>query len=209
MRLGGIILCGGLSSRFGSPKALQAFGAETMLERVVRQLATVATPIMVVAARDQLLPALPSEVTVLRDRQPVSGPLEGLRAGLAALEGHCEIAYLTGCDYPLLVPAFAHRLCELLGEHDVSIPEVKGILQPLAAVYRVSLLSLVEQILATSSAGPRALVDRASTRVVTSDELRLVDPHLDSLLDVDEPQDYEVALQRAGLTDRATTSMPE
>ena len=41
---GGIILCGGRSTRMGTSKALLPFGAETMLQRVVRLLATVVSP---------------------------------------------------------------------------------------------------------------------------------------------------------------------
>ena len=56
MNTGGIILCGGQSTRMGSSKALLPFGAETMLQRVVRLLATVVSPIVVVAAAEQSLP---------------------------------------------------------------------------------------------------------------------------------------------------------
>jgi CTP:molybdopterin cytidylyltransferase MocA len=36
MNAAGIVLCGGKSTRMGSPKALLPFGVETMLQRVVR-----------------------------------------------------------------------------------------------------------------------------------------------------------------------------
>lgn len=208
MPLGGIVLSGGLSSRFGSSKALVAFGAETMLERVVRQMAQVAAPVVIVAARDQLLPTLPDEAIVVRDGEPARGPLEDLRVGLAALQGRCRAAYLTGCDCPFLIPAFVHCLQELLGQHDIAVPEIGGIIQPLAAVYRVSLLQLIEQLLAGGRAGPSDLARRARTRIVTADELRQVDPQLETLLDVDEPRDYQAALRRAGLPAEPPTPSP-
>ena len=52
-------LCGGKSTRMGVPKATLPFGPETMLQRVVRLLGTVVSPIVVVAARGQELPELP------------------------------------------------------------------------------------------------------------------------------------------------------
>ena len=56
----GIVLCGGKSTRMGVPKATLPFGPETMLQRVVRLLGTVVSPIVVVAARGQeLAPELP------------------------------------------------------------------------------------------------------------------------------------------------------
>ena len=56
-----------------------------MLQRVIRLLSTVVSPIVVVAAAEQLLPNLPTGVIVTHDEQPGRGPLEGLRAGLKAL----------------------------------------------------------------------------------------------------------------------------
>src|ERR1700687_6334882 len=109
MNTGGIVLCGGKSTRMGSPKALLAFGSETMLQRVVRLLGTVVSPIVVVAAREQSLPKLPDDVTVTRDEREQRGPLEGLRAGLRALPDSVDVAYITSCDVPLLVPGLVER----------------------------------------------------------------------------------------------------
>ena len=50
MKVGGVILCGGRSSRMGRPKALLPFGEETLLTRMVRILSGVVDPIVVVAA---------------------------------------------------------------------------------------------------------------------------------------------------------------
>ena len=85
MTAGGIVLCGGKVDEDGDPKATLPFGPETMLQRVVRLLGTVVSPIVVVAAREQSLPELPDDVTVTRDEREQRGPLEGLRAGLKAL----------------------------------------------------------------------------------------------------------------------------
>ena len=49
-RPGGIVLCGGESRRMGRDKASLPFGPETLLQRVVRQLASQVFPIVVVAA---------------------------------------------------------------------------------------------------------------------------------------------------------------
>ena len=105
MTAGGIVLCGGKSTRMGVAKATLPFGPETMLQRVVRLLGTIVSPIVAVAARDQELPALPADVIVTRDEREARGPLEGLRAGLKALPASVDAAYVTSCDVPLLVPA--------------------------------------------------------------------------------------------------------
>src|SRR4051812_16625754 len=118
----------------GSSKALLAFGAETMLQRVVRLLGTVVSPIVVVGAPRQSMPGLPADVIVTRDEQEGRGPLEALRAGLKALPAEVEIAYVTSCDVPLLVPDFVVRMIDLLGDHDIAVMEIDGFAHPLSAV---------------------------------------------------------------------------
>jgi molybdopterin-guanine dinucleotide biosynthesis protein A len=66
-RVGGIVLCGGQSSRMGRPKAWLPFGDELMLPRVVRLLSEVVSEAVVVAAPEQDVPALPEGVAVVRD----------------------------------------------------------------------------------------------------------------------------------------------
>ena len=88
MRVGGIILCGGKSSRMGYSKAILPFGPELMLQRVVRLLSEVVSPIVVVAAPTQELPPFPSDVLIARDQREGRGPLEGLLAGLSHARRH-------------------------------------------------------------------------------------------------------------------------
>src|SRR5882672_252645 len=134
MNAGAIILSGGQSTRMGTSKALLAFGAETMLQRIARLLSTVVSPIVIVAAAVQPLPDLPSGVIGTHDEQPGRGPLEGLRAGLKALPMSVDSAYVTSCDVPLLVPAFARRMIDLLADHDIAVIEIDGFPHPLSAV---------------------------------------------------------------------------
>src|SRR3954447_9630347 len=67
MDVGGIILCGGQSSRMGRPKAWLPFDGEPMLVRVVRLISEGVGPLMVVAARGKEVPPLPADVEVVRD----------------------------------------------------------------------------------------------------------------------------------------------
>ncbi len=113
-RTAGIVLCGGRSSRMGRPKAWLPFGNELMLQRVVRVLCEVVDPMVVVAAPGQEVPPLPPEVAIVRDEIEGKGPLGGLAAGLAALEGRVEAAYLSSCDVPFLMPGFVQRVVEVL-----------------------------------------------------------------------------------------------
>jgi len=201
MIVGGIVLCGGKSTRMGVPKATLPFGPETMLQRVVRLLETVVSPIVVVAAREQPLPALPGEVGVARDEREAKGPLEGIRAGLSALPESADAAYITSCDVPLLVPAFVERMIELMGDHDIAVMEIDGFPHPLSAIYRRDTLPHVESLLAQDRLRPVFLFDAVRTRRVKPEEMTVVDPELRTLRNLNTPEDYRAALADAGLAD--------
>jgi molybdopterin-guanine dinucleotide biosynthesis protein A len=183
----------------GSSKALLAFGAETMLQRVIRLLATVVSPIVVVAAPQQSLPALPADVTVTRDEQEGRGPLEGLRAGLKALPSAVDAAYVTSCDVPLLVPGFVRHMIDLLGDHAIAVMEIDGFPHPLSAVYRRDTLPHVEALLAQDRLRPVFLYEAVRTRRVRAAEMTGVDPELLTLRNLNTREDYLDALTSAGL----------
>jgi molybdenum cofactor guanylyltransferase len=198
MNSGAIVLCGGKSTRMGASKALLPFGPETMLQRVVRLLETVVSPIVVVAAAEQDLPLLPHGVIVTRDEEEGRGPLEGLRAGLKALPANVDAAYVTSCDVPLLVPGFVRQMLDLCDDHDVAVIEIDGFTHPLSAVYRRTVLTHVEELLAHDRLRPAFLFDRVKTRRVRPDEIS-VDPELRTLRNLNTRQDYEQALADAGV----------
>jgi molybdenum cofactor guanylyltransferase len=195
---GGIILCGGRSSRMGIAKLSLPFGPETMLERIVRLLSDVCRPIVVVAAEGQELPPMARDVIVARDRRADRGPLEGLAAGLAALPLDVEAAYATSCDVPLLRADFVRRLFDLLGEDSVAVPVSGGFHHPLSAVYRRTLLGVIDELLAADRLRPTDLFLVVPTRRVSESELVEVDPQLDTLKNLNRPEDYVAALERAG-----------
>jgi molybdopterin-guanine dinucleotide biosynthesis protein A len=197
IRTAGVVLCGGQSSRMGRPKAWLPFGDELMLPRVVRLLGEAVSPIVVVAAPGQNVPPLPPGVEIVRDPVPDRGPLCGLYAGLTALRGRADAAYLSSCDAPFLRPAFVRRLIDLLGKHAICVPESGGYRHPLAAVYRVEVAALAERLLAEGRSRPADLFEELPTRVVTSYELADVDPALRTLRNLNTPADYEAAARDA------------
>jgi molybdenum cofactor guanylyltransferase len=195
LRVGGVVLCGGQSSRMGRPKAWLPFAGEVMLPRVVRLLREAVAPVVVVAAPDQDVPPLPDEVALARDPERGRGPLQGLAAGLAALRG-VEAAYASSCDVPFLNPAFVRRMIELLGDHVIAVPDVGGYRHPLAAVYRVEALPVIERLLSEDRLRTAFLFSEVPTRFVSEGELADY-PGLRTLRNLNTPEEYEAALREA------------
>jgi molybdopterin-guanine dinucleotide biosynthesis protein A len=198
MRVGGIVLCGGQSRRMGRPKAWLPFAGELMLPRVVRLLQGVGEPVVVVAAPEQDVPPLPGDVAIVRDAENDRGPLQGLAAGLAALAGKVDAAYLSSCDVPFLQPAFVRRVIALFGDHLICVPQVGDHHHPLAAVYRVEVLDAVHTLLRENRLRPYYLFEAVKTRVLSADEIRDADPTFQTLRNLNTPEEYEAALREAG-----------
>jgi molybdopterin-guanine dinucleotide biosynthesis protein A len=200
----GIVLAGGHSSRMGTPKAALEWHGSTLLRRITGLVARgIDGPVVVVRAPGQELPALPASVEVVEDAREGRGPLQGLAAGLAALEDRAEVAYASSTDAPLLHPAFVRRVVGALdADVDVVLPRAGGFPHPLAAAYRTALRPLVERLLDADRLRPAFLFDEC--RVLRLDEdallvdpaLAAADPELDSVLNLNEPADYEAARAR-------------
>jgi molybdopterin-guanine dinucleotide biosynthesis protein A len=197
MTVGGIVLCGGRSTRMGRPKLSLPFGDEVLLQRVVRILGEVVAPVVVVAAPGQELPVLPAGVRIVRDEQGGLGPLAGIAGGLEALTGVAEAAYVSACDAPLLRREFIREVVTALGSHDLAIPRDGKFHHPLAAVYRTSLAPRVRALLAVGRMRPLFLVQESDAVEIDVETLRGVDPELDSLRNLNTPEEYAAALRDA------------
>jgi molybdopterin-guanine dinucleotide biosynthesis protein A len=184
----------------GRPKLALPFGDELLLQRVARIVASVVQPVVVVAAADQELPALPPDVCVLRDQTPHLGPLAGMQVGLEALARHnIPAAYVSACDTPLLKPELIRALIARLGDHELVVPREGEFHHPLAGVYRTSLAPRIQEMVAHSRLRPLFLIQESNARTVDVETLRAADPHLDSLRNANTPEEFATLLARAGL----------
>jgi molybdopterin-guanine dinucleotide biosynthesis protein A len=200
----GIVLAGGRSSRMGTPKASLEWHGSTLLRRVVGLVQrSVDGPVVVVRAPGQDLPALPADVELVEDAREGRGPLQGLAAGLGAVGDRAVAAYLSSTDVPLLHPRFIARVLAAFDEEvDVVLPHARGFRHPLAAAYRVTLVDAVERLLAEDRMRPAFLFDACRVRrlddaqLLADPVLAALDPELDSVLNLNEPADYQAARSR-------------
>lgn len=182
----------------GRDKATLPFGPELMLQRIVRLLSEEvdSSAIAVVSAKGQILPPLPPEIRVVCDENPGRGPLEGLAAGLKAMPDHVDAVYATSCDVPLMATRFVRAIFDHLGNHEIAVPVEGQFHHPLAAVYRPRVLAVVQQLLAANKLRPRFLFDEVDTMEVDVESLRVFDPMLSTLMNLNHPEDYEKALKQ-------------
>lgn len=143
----GVVMSGGASTRYGSPKALALVGGERVVDRVVRSLRTALPESAVVATvNDPELAArigLPYRADTLRD----VGPLAGIHAALQwAAELDCRGALVVGCDMPFVEPALLRELVARADRADAVLPAstTRRGMEPLCAYYAVSCIAAIE-----------------------------------------------------------------
>ena len=85
----------------------------------------------------------------------------------------------------------------------MALPVVHGFHHPLAAAYRTSLAPVVEELIAEDRMRPAFLFERSRVRELSEEDLlrdaalAAADPELLSVLNLNEPDDYERARSRA------------
>ena len=190
------ILAGGASSRFGSPKALHLLDGRPMVSVVLDRLKPHFRTVFLAGWPTGLTP--PAGIDHYPDAFVGRAALGGIHTALANAPE--EWVFCCGCDMPLVQPAVVSRLISQIDDEDILIPVINGVRQPLHAVYKRRLLSLVERLCKTGGAFLPHLFEEAAVRsleesafssipyyhlsfvsINTQDDLRAYAPFLKSL----------------------------
>jgi molybdopterin-guanine dinucleotide biosynthesis protein A len=170
--LTGVLLVGGASTRFGSPKALAQFDGETLADRAWRLLGEACDERIAVGKLEDGL-ALPFDL--LDDGTAVRAPIVGVVAGLRA--ARYDLAVVIPVDLPMLTAAALHELAAAC--RDVAMPP-SG---PLPGAYRRSALPELERALADERLALRAAIRDLDVAIVDLDAALL--------LNVNTPDDVQ------------------
>lgn len=164
MRVTGVLLVGGRSRRFGSPKALARLGGETLAERAWSALGWCDERLAVGKAAD----GLPLPFPVVDDRSAVRAPLAGVVAGLR--EAANEVVVFLPVDCPLITSDSLRELAEAC-EDDAAVPPTG----PLPGAYNRRILGVLERRLAAGELALREALAEFVVRVVPLDPAVLAD----------------------------------
>ncbi len=143
----------------GVDKATVTLDGVTLLERALERLDKVCDPVLIAPG------AVPLHVTGRRsvaDAVPGAGPLGGLVAALRA-STHRLLA-VVAVDLPWIDPSLLAMLAATIGDGDVAVCETSRGIEPLHAVYSVSLLGAAEAALAGPDRSLRHLIERSDVR---------------------------------------------
>lgn len=194
--LTGAILSGGRGRRMGREKGLAQLGGEPLITHVGRAMDRLVERVVVSVARGKTnaySEALDDRFAIVEDVRPDLGPLGGITSILASAKS--QYVLFAPCDTPFLSP----RVCELV------ISSAKGFegavpmtgrtyYEPLHGVYerRAGLKAFLESI-ERGDGSPYFAFGRMRLNFIPEDELRRVDPELESFWNINTSTDLGLA----------------
>jgi molybdopterin-guanine dinucleotide biosynthesis protein A len=194
-----VILAGGQSRRLGRDKAVEPFGGEPLIRRVIGRVERAVRPsgVVVVVADAERGEALPlgDEHRTAVDVFPDCGSLGGIYTGLDAAASDWSL--VVACDMPFLAAPLLAHLVGLRGGWDAVVPVVEGRPEPTHAVYSRRCLPAIEARLRAQELKISGFFEDVAVRYVPEDEVRRFDPDLLSFFNVNRPEDLARALEMA------------
>lgn len=154
-RISGIVLAGGNSRRMGRDKRFLESDGTTFLEISVNRLSRVTDEVIVVTAGPEEFGL--EGVKFVADIESGLGPMMGIYTGLMAMSS--ERAVVNPVDVPHITRDLLSRMIELSEGFDIVMPERRGRLEPLVAVYSKSVIPVMRRLLKSAEkAAPHIIV---------------------------------------------------
>lgn len=179
-----------MSRRMGQDKALMPFLGQPLIERVVKRLAVLDAELLITTNHPDAYAFL--GLPMVQDMLPGRGALGGLLTALTAA-AHPGVA-VVACDMPFILPDLLQAQYRLLEEEnvDVVIPRSKNGLEPFHAVYRRN--TCLPAVRGALEAGEQRIISwfpQVRVREMTLEEIKLYDPHLYSLINVNRLEEFQ------------------
>jgi molybdopterin-guanine dinucleotide biosynthesis protein A len=152
LRVDGLIIAGGQSSRMGQFKASVNFLGQPLINHVFERLQTQVDNIFINSNR--LIPSLNLKTKMIEDEiSNYQGPLAGLQAGLRQI--NCQWLQIAPCDTPFIPLDLTEKLISTAINTDkpIIVPSVNDRLHPTLGLMNQSILPLLDQFLETGQRG--------------------------------------------------------
>jgi molybdopterin-guanine dinucleotide biosynthesis protein A len=187
LTVSGIVLAGGQSSRLGTDKSFVNVNGQSLIEQIVAKLARLSDDVTIVTNSPEKYDHL--EAKLVGDVYPGKGALGGIYSGLRAATNAYSL--VVACDMPFLDLNLLRYMILLARGHDVVIPRIGGLSEPLHAIYSKSCLEPIDRLLARGGLKIIDFFSEVRVRYVEEDEVDIFDPQHLSFFNVNAPNDLE------------------
>jgi len=188
-----IILSGGENRRMGRNKAFLTWKGRIFLCHIIGVLSPLFREILLVTREPERYVGFP--VKVVRDLDPVRGPLTGILSGLSASRDRKN--FCVACDMPMIRTALVRYMMQRAGDADALVAVISGpckkgrpVPQPLHAVYDQRCLPVMRRHLREGRRGMQGVLRSLNTRFLDEKEVARIDPDLSSFIGINTMEDY-------------------
>ena len=191
-----VIQAGGQSTRMGENKALKPFMGRPLVQRVIERLAPIADELLLTTNQPEEFAFL--ELPLFTDIKPGRGPLGGLYTALVSAK-YSSVA-VVACDMPFASAPLLVAAASILSQEgaDVVIAETAEGFEPLHAVYRrETCIPAIESAMEADQWRVISWLPQVKVRKLTPDELGRYDPENLAFWNVNTPDEFSKAEQRA------------
>jgi len=183
----GVILAGGLSTRYGENKALLQIGGVRLVERIVDEMKAIFHRVILVTNQRRDFEYL--KLPMVEDLIKGLGPIGGIYTGLSNISG--QAGFFVACDMPLLHRGLIRYMVEIIDHHGAVVPLVGKWVEPLHAVYAPSCLTRIKALIDEKRYPVRLFYDQVSVRYVREDEIRRFCCPQEAFLNINTPEEFD------------------
>lgn len=175
MKIAGIVLAGGMSRRFGEPKALANWQGRTFIEQILKVMKTTIQDVVVITHPDieERIVTL-VEVPVIEDIPSYrgNGPLAGIVSGMEQIKADWYI--VSPCDTPNVSSEWIMELVgQMSDDHEAVVPIIDGRKQPLLAAYHWSVKEKIYTLLEEDKRSMGQLLSQCNVKYVVGEEMNI------------------------------------
>lgn len=169
----------------GTDKSFVLLNGKPLLQHVIERVSELKLPVILIANETEKYRGF--GLPVVSDVIANAGSLGGVYT--AVQHGDTERTLCVACDMPFLNPSLLRYLLDQASDADAVVPMVAGTAHALHAVYRQTCLSVMRAQIMRGDLAIRRVFPQVDTRFVDEDVLRLLDPNLQSLVNVNTPHE--------------------
>lgn len=161
MKIAGVVLAGGQSSRYGQPKMFELFEGHPLYKKSLISLQKNQLEPLIIATNASLRSHFAEEnVQWIIEKQPHQGPLFALQNIMVNFPD-VEWFFVVASDMPFINAEFVQTMLTLIDDRfDAIVPTQDARLQPLAAIYRRSALPNANQLVEQNKRSMKALLEQ-------------------------------------------------
>lgn len=191
MKIAGVVLAGGQSSRYGQPKMFELFAGQPLYKHSLIALQKNQLQPLIIATNASLQSKFVEEkVQWIIEKQPHQGPLFALQNIMTNFPD-VEWFFVVASDMPFIHADFIQTMLTFIDDrYDAIVPKQDSRLQPLAALYRRSALPIANQLVQQNKRSMKVLLEQLHVCYVPFEE------ESSTFININSQQDWHQTFER-------------